>query len=67
MKPLLAVLFIAQAMWLSHAMAADVEDGLGAFREVDDQTKLVACEKAIYERNWFTYDRDLLVKGGLNT
>lgn len=67
MKFLLAVLFVAQAMWLPHAMAANVDDGLGAYKDADGQTKLVACEKAIYERNWYTYDRDLLLKGGLNT
>lgn len=67
MKSLFAVLFFAQAMWLPHAMAVNVEDGFGAYKDADGQTKLVACEKAIYERNWFTYDRDLLLKGGLNT
>jgi len=67
MKSLLTVLFITQAMRLSHAMAADVGDGFGAFKDVDTQTKLVACEQAIYERNWYVYDLDLLVKGGLNT
>lgn len=66
-RTLLAALFVVQATGLPHAMAAGVDDGFGAYKDADWQTKFVAFEKAIYERNWFTYDRDLLLKGGLNT
>ncbi|WP_423378739.1 hypothetical protein [Burkholderia sp. LMG 32019] len=67
MKSLVAALFVAQAIWVPYALAIDVDDGFGSYKDADQQTKLIACEKAIYERNWFTYERDLLLKGGLST
>ncbi|QUP53643.1 hypothetical protein GO998_07665 [Ralstonia syzygii] len=66
-KTVLAVLLVAQAIGLPHASAADTEGGFGPYENADWQTKFVVCEKAIYERDWYVYDRDLLVKGGLTT
>ncbi len=58
---------VAQSMGLPRANAADAEEGFGTYETADWQTRFAACEKAIYERNWYTYDRDLLRKGGLST
>lgn len=55
-------------MSLPHAIAADNQADFGAFFEnADSQTSFIACKQAIYERDWYLYDRDLLQKGGLNT
>ncbi|KVG72747.1 hypothetical protein [Burkholderia ubonensis] len=66
-KLLFAALMVAQAMGLPHANAADAEEGFGTYEAADWQTRFVACKKAIYERNWYVYGRDLLRNGGLST
>lgn len=66
-KTLLATLLVAQMMALSHANAAEADGDFGAYDNADWQTRFLACESAIYERDWYIYEHGILKKGGLDT
>ena len=65
-KALAATLLAAQIAVLPLSTAAEPETGFGAYESADWQTRLIACDKAIYERDWYVYDRGILKAGGLN-
>ena len=65
-KTFAATLLAVQFVVLSPLNAAEPETGFGAYENADLQTRFIACDQAIYERDWYVYDQGILKKGGLN-
>lgn len=66
-KTFAATVLAVQFVVLSPLNAAEPETGFGAYENADLQTRFIACDQAIYERDWFVYEQGILKKGGLNS